>query len=115
MLAGDHDMSAMKPLSLSMFATVLLLAGGPAWAQNPNNMPGGSAFNPPPPPPPPPPSLAVPVVPKMDVPSPQNNGPAASARQPSFHKRVQRCQAEAAAGGFGPGDRDFYVRSCANR
>jgi hypothetical protein len=110
----------MKRLFLSMLAIVLLLAGGPACAQNPNNMVGGSKFNPPLPPPPPPPSMAVPVVPKMDVPSPQysngtygyNNSPRP---QPSFHKRVERCLAEAAAGGFGPGDRDYYVRSCVNR
>jgi hypothetical protein len=111
----------MKPLSLSMVAIVMLLAGGPACAQNPNNMIGGSPFNPPLPPPPPPPSTAVPVVPKMDVPSPQysygtygyNNSP----RPPtSFHKRVSRCLAEADAGGFRPGNRrDYYVRSCINR
>ena len=118
----------MKYLRLSISGiALLLLAGGIALAQNPNNMVGGSPFNPPPPPPPPSPSLAVPVVPKMDVPSPQysngtygnNNGAASNhgSQRPhsSFHKRVSRCLAEAAAGGFGPGDRDFYVRSCVNR
>lgn len=116
----DYDISAMKQLSLSTLAIMLLLAGGPACAQNPNNIIGGSRFNPPLPAPPPPPSTAVPVVPQMDVQSPQysngtygyNNSPRP---QPSFHKRVQRCLAEAAAGGFGPGDRDYYVRSCVNR
>jgi hypothetical protein len=56
----------------------------------------------------------------MDVPSPQYSGPDygynnSPRAQPSFHKRVKRCLAEAAAGGFGPGDRDYYVRSCVNR
>ncbi len=110
----------MKPLSLSIFATVLLLAGAPVLAQNPNNMVGGSQFNPPLPPPPPSPSTAVPVVPKLDVPSPQYSGPNygynnSPRAHPSFHERVSRCNAEAAAGGFGPGDRDFYVRSCVTR
>lgn len=69
---------------------------------------------------PPPPSLAVPVVPQMDVPSPQYSGPTdgynnAPRPQPSFRTQVRRCQAEAAAGCFDPADRDFYVRSCVNR
>ena len=120
MLVGDHDMCAMKALSPLMFAIVLLLAGAPVLAQNPNNMVGGSPFNPPLPPPPPSPSMAVPVVPKLGVASPQYSGPSygynnAPHPHPSFHKRVSRCMAEAAAGGFGPGDRDAYVRSCANR
>ncbi len=110
----------MKPLLPCLLAIALLVAAGPACAQNPNAMVGGSPFNPPLPPPPPPPSTAVPVVPKLDVPSPQysngtygyNNSPRP---RPSFHKRVSRCLAEAAAGGFGPGERDYYVRSCVNR
>jgi hypothetical protein len=109
----------MKRLCFSIFA-IMLVAGGGAFAQSPNNLPGGSQFNPPLPPPPPPPSTAVPVVPKMDVPSPQYSGPDygynnSPRAQPSFHKRVKRFLAEAAAGGFGPGDRDYYVRSCVNR
>ena len=109
----------MKRLCFSIFA-IMLVAGGAAVAQSPNNLPGGSQFNPPLPQPPPPPSTAVPVVPKMDVPSPQYSGPDygynnSPRAQPSFHKRVKRCLAEAAAGGFGPGDRDYYVRSCVNR
>jgi hypothetical protein len=110
----------MKRPCFSVVVTVVLLAGSAAFAQSPNNLPGGSQFNPPLPAPPPPPSTAVPVVPQMDVPSPQysgssygyNNSPQA---HPSFHKRVKRCLAEAAAGGFAPGDRDYYVRSCVNR
>ena len=113
-------MRSMMSRSLFMFAIMLLLAGGSACAQSPNNLPGGSQFNPPLPPPPPSPSTAVPVVPRMDVPSPQYSGPNygynnSPRPQPSFHKRVKRCLAEAAAGGFGPGDRDYYVRSCVNR
>jgi hypothetical protein len=112
----------MKRLCFSVLVTVVLMAGGvAAFAQSPNNLPGGSQFNPPLPPPPPPPSTAVPVVPRMDVPSPQYSGPdygyndGSGRTRPSFHKRVKRCLAEAAAGGFGPGDRDYYVRSCVNR
>ena len=115
-------MSSMKRLSLAVLAIALpLLAGSAALAQDPNNLPGGSQYNPPLPPPPPSPSTAVPVVPKMDVPSPQycdgtygyNNAPPPHT---SFHKRVSRCNAEAAAGGFRPGaERDAYVRSCATR
>jgi hypothetical protein len=119
-LAWDHDISGMKPPSLSMLETLLLLAAGPVLAQNPNNMVGGSQFSPPLPAPPPSPSTAVPVVPTMGVASPQYSGPNygynnSPQAHPSFHKRVKHCLAEAAAGGFCPGDRDYYVRSCVNR
>ena len=112
-------MFCMKPLSGSILAILLLLTGGAALAQNPNAVIGGP---PPiaPPPPPPPPSTAVPVVPKMDVPSPQysgpnygyNNGPPPRS---SFHERVTRCLDEAAAAGIRPADRAAYSRACANQ
>ncbi len=126
-MAGDHDIASMKRTLFSIVAVVLLLSGGSALAQSPNNMVGGSQFNPPPPPPPPPPSMAVPVVPRMDVQSPHygngtygyNDGSTVGGSprtHRSFHDRVSRCLAEADAGGFRRADRrDYYVRSCINR
>ena len=121
-MADGHDILPMTRLLSSTFAIALLrLAGGTALAQSPNNVVGGSQFNPPPPPPLPSPSTAVPVVPKMDVQSPQfgnttygyNDAPPP---QTSFRNRVSRCLAEADAGGFRPGSRrDYYVRSCINQ
>jgi hypothetical protein len=118
----------MRRLLFSIFAICALLVGGAAFAQNPNNMVGGSQFNPPLPPPPPSPSTAVPVVPRMDVQSPHygngsygyNDGSGVDGGSPrghrSFPNRVSRCLAEADAGGFRPGNRrDYYVRSCINR
>jgi len=118
--AEDHDIPPMTRALPSTFAIALLLLGGSAaLAQNPNNMVGGSPFNPPLPPPLPSPSTAVPVVPRMDVQSPHyGNGTYGYNNSPpprtSFHDRVSRCLAE--AGGFRPGwRRDYYVRSCVNR
>lgn len=110
----------MKRLCFSVLAIVAALAGGPVLAQNPNNMIGGSQFNPPLPPPPPSPSMAVPVVPKMDVPSPQYSGPNygynnSPRAHPSFHERIIRCLEEGAAMGLGPADRAAYSRACANQ
>ena len=102
----------MKPLSLSVFATVLLLGGGPACAQNPNYMFGGSRFNPPLPPPPPPPRIEVPEIPQLDVPSRQN---VPIVPRTSFGDRIVRCLEEAAAVGVRPADRAAYSRDCANR
>jgi hypothetical protein len=75
-------------------------------------LPGGSQFNPPLPPPPPPPKIEPPVVPKMDAPLRQNYAPPP---QPSFGDRITRCLEDGAAAGLGPGDREAYSRSCANR
>jgi hypothetical protein len=102
----------MKPLAFPALVIAMLLAGGAAMAQSPNGLVGGSQFNPPLPPPPPPPSLAVPVVPKMDVTSPQN---VPDVPQTSFHERITHCLDEAAAAGLGPADRAAYSRACANR
>ena len=103
----------MKRHSLLIFAmAVTLLAAGEAWAQSPNNMVGGSQFNPPPPPPPAVPPITVPKVPQMDVPSrPISQAPP---RQ-SFRGRVSRCIDEAAVAGGTQADRDAYTRSCVNR
>lgn len=102
----------MKSLAVPALMIATLLAGGAALAQSPNGLAGGSRFNPPPPPPPPPPSLAVPVVPRMDVPSPQN---VPVVPRTSFHDRIVRCLDEAAAAGLGPADRAAYSRACANQ
>jgi len=102
----------MKLPAFPALVAALLLAGSAALAQSPNGLVGGSQFNPPLPPPPPPPSLAVPVVPKMDVPSPQN---VPVVPRTTFHERVTRCLDEAASAGLGPADRAAYSRACANR
>jgi hypothetical protein len=102
----------MKSPAFPLVVIAALLAGGAASAQSPNGLVGGSQFNPPLPPPPPAPSLAVPVVPKMDVPSPQN---VPVVPRESFSDRISRCLDEGAAAGLGPADRAAYSRSCANR
>jgi hypothetical protein len=104
----------MKCLAFPALVMAMLLAGGAAMAQSPNGLVGGSQFNPPLPPPPPPPSLAVPVVPKMDVPSPQN---VPDVPRESFSDRISGCldEDEGAAAGLGPADRAAYSRACANR
>src|SRR5215475_3491518 len=117
---ADHDISSMKPLALPVLVITALLGGSPVFAQNPNYLPGGSQFNPPLPRPPPPPSTAVPVVPQMDVPSPQYSGPDygynnAPRRRPSFHDRITRCLEEGAAMGLRQADRAAYSRACANQ
>jgi hypothetical protein len=102
----------MKLLFGSILVILLLAAGGPAVAQSPNGVPGASKYDPPPPAPPPPPSMAVPVVPKMGVASPQN---VPVTPRTSFHDRVSRCQDQGAAAGLSPTDRAAYSRNCANR
>lgn len=74
--------------------------------------PGGSQFNPPLPPPPPPPKIEVPVIPQMDAPPRQTYAPTP---RPSFGDRISKCLDDAAASGLGPGERETYSRSCANR
>jgi len=106
-------MSAMTRLLLSALAmTSLLLAANAAHAQSPNNLVGGSQFNPPLPAPLPPPKIEAPKIPQLDAPQRYDyvQGP-----RPSFGDRVVRCLDEAAAAGVKPSRRAAYSRSCANR
>ena len=89
-----------------------LLAIPAANAQSPNNLAGGSQFNPPLPPPLPQPKIEAPVVPKLDAPPSYDYRPTP---RPSFSDRVSRCLDEGAAAGLGPADRAAYSRSCANQ
>jgi hypothetical protein len=101
----------MKHPSILVCAAALAIAfGGAVSAQG--IPPGGSIYNPPLPPPPPPPKIEPPVIPKMDAPARPNYAPAP---RPSFSDRISTCLDQAAAAGFGPGDREAYSRSCANR
>jgi hypothetical protein len=103
----------MKRLFLLMSVVAwALLAGGPADAQMPNSLVGGSRFNPPLPSPPPPPRIEAPVVPQMDAPLRYDYRPAP---RPSFSDRIARCLDDAAAAGLRPSARAAYSRSCANR
>jgi hypothetical protein len=103
----------MRRVSLFMCTiAVAALAAGEACAQSPNNMVGGSQFNPPPPPPPATPSVTVPKVPQMGVPSQPISQ--AAPRQ-SFHRRASRCLDESVTAGSTQADRDAYVRGCVNR
>jgi hypothetical protein len=110
----------MKALASCALVIAMMSLGGAVLAQSPNGLVGGSQFNPPLPAPPPAPSTAVPVVPQMDVPSPQYSGPdygynnSPRARS-SFHDRILRCLDEAAAAGLRPADRAAYSRACANQ
>jgi hypothetical protein len=104
----------MKRLSLSLLAIAWLAFGcGAVNAQSPNNLVGGSQFNPPLPPPPPPPKIEVPKVPEMDAPLRYDYVPATP--RPSFSDRIARCLDEAAAAGVRPSRRAAYSRACANR
>ena len=103
----------MTRLALSALAiTSLLLAANAAYAQSPNNLVGGSQFNPPLPAPLPPPRIEAPKVPQLDAPIHYDYRPAP---RPSFSDRVVRCLDEAAASGVKPSHRAAYSRSCANR
>jgi hypothetical protein len=103
----------MKRSPLLMCAVAwALLAAPAAHAQSPNNLVGGSQFNPPLPAPLPPPKIEAPVVPKMDAPPSYDYRPAP---RPSFSDKVARCLDEGAAAGLDPADRAAYSRSCANR
>ena len=101
----------MKHLSIMVCAVALALAFGSA-ASAQVIPPGGSQFNPPLPPPPPSPKMDVPVIPQLDA-LPQRNY--APSPQPSFGERFSKCLDDATAGGLGPGERNAYARSCANR
>jgi hypothetical protein len=106
-------MSSMKRLALSLLAIAwLALAGGAVHAQSPNNLVGGSVFNPPLPAPLPPPRIEAPRVPQLDAPVQYDYRPAP---RPSFSDRIARCLDEAAAAGVKPSRRAAYSRNCANR
>jgi hypothetical protein len=106
-------MSSVKRLAVSLFAIAwLALAGGGADAQSPNNLVGGSIFNPPLPAPLPPPRIEAPKVPQLDAPIQYDYRPAP---RPSFSDRIARCLDEAAAAGVKPSHRAAYSRNCANR
>jgi hypothetical protein len=90
----------------------LALAAGTVRAQSPNNLVGGSQFNPPLPAPLPPPKIEAPKIPQLDAPQHYDYRPPP---RPSFSDRINRCLAEAAATGVRPGRRAAYSRNCANR
>jgi hypothetical protein len=75
--------------------------------------PGASQFSPPPLPPLPPPKIEVPVVPQMDAPPSQPT--VLPSDRGSFGDRINSCLDEGAAAGLGPGEREAFSRSCANR
>jgi hypothetical protein len=87
-----------------------LLSGSVASAQI--LPPGTTPLSAPLPPPLPQPKIAPAVIPQMDAPVSQSYAPAPS---PSFSDRISTCLDQAAASGFGPGDRETYSRSCANQ
>jgi hypothetical protein len=105
--------SLAKRLALCSLAMAwLMLAAGAVHAQSPNNLVGGSQFNPPLPAPLPPPKIEAPKIPQLDAPQHYDYRPAPRA---SFSDRISRCLDEAAAPGVRPGRRAAYSRSCANR
>jgi hypothetical protein len=104
----------MKRLYLPFFiASCALLATSAAFAQSPNNLVGGSQFNPPLPAPLPPPRIEAPKVPQFDAPQRYDYVP--TTPRPSFSDRISRCLDEAAAAGVRPSRRAAYSRACANR
>jgi hypothetical protein len=106
-------MSLMARSVLSVLAiTSLLLAVNAGHAQSPNNLVGGSQFNPPLPAPLPPPRIEAPRIPQLDAPIHYDYRPAP---RPSFSDRISRCLDEAAAAGVKPSHRAAYSRNCANR
>jgi hypothetical protein len=100
---------ARKLIMVLLVAAVSLPAGGGlAWAQIP---PGAPVGVPPLPPLPTQPDLSLTRPPKMD------ELPRAHRQiQPrgSFSDRAINCRQQAAAAGLNAGDRDTYVRACAN-
>lgn len=106
----------MSPMTRSVLSALamasLVLAANAACAQSPNNLVGGSQFNPPLPAPLPPPKIEAPRIPQLDAPIHYDYRPAP---RPSFSDRVVRCLDEAAAAGVKPSRRAAYSRSCANR
>ena len=111
---GDHDITPMKRLRhLLLAAACVLLAVSAASAQLPNNLVGGSQFNPPLPAPLPPPRIEAPKVPQFDAPQRYDYVP--TTPRPSFGDRISRCLDEAAAAGVRPSRRAAYSRACANR
>jgi hypothetical protein len=100
----------MKRISILLVMFAALLAADAALAQV--IPPGGSQFNPPLPAPLPTPKITVPVAPQMDALPRQNYAPAP---RPSFSDRITTCLEQGGAAGLGPGDRETYSRSCANR
>jgi hypothetical protein len=110
-------MSSMKsqvkrPVLSVLSLAWLVLAAGPVHAQSPNNLVGGSQFNPPLPAPLPPPKIEAPKIPQLDAPQHYDYRPAPRS---SFGDRISRCLDEAAAAGVRPGRRAAYSRNCANR
>jgi hypothetical protein len=104
----------MKGLYLRFFiASCALVAAGAAFAQSPNNLVGGSQFNPLLPAPLPPPRIEAPKVPQLDAPQRYDYVP--TTPRPSFSDRIARCLDEAAAAGVRPSRRAAYSRACANR
>jgi hypothetical protein len=105
-------MTSMKRLRHLLVACALL-AVSTASAQSPNNLVGGSRFNPPLPAPLPPPRIEAPKVPQMDAPLRYDYVP--TTPRSSFSDRISRCLDEAAAAGVRPSRRAAYSRACANR
>jgi hypothetical protein len=101
-----------RPVLAVLSLAWLVLAAGAVHAQSPNNLPGGSQFNPPLPAPLPPPKIEAPRIPQLDAPQHYDYRPAP---RPSFSDRVGRCLDEAAAAGVKPSHRAAYSRECANR
>jgi hypothetical protein len=109
----DHDIRAMKRLSILMGVAIWTLVAGTVASAQQIIPPGGSQFNPPPPPPLPMPKIEVPVVPQLDAPPQQPR--VQSSPRGSFSDRISRCLDEGAAAGLGPSERAAYSRACANQ
>jgi hypothetical protein len=103
---------AKRPVLSALAIAWLLLAPAAVHAQSPNNLVGGSQFNPPLPAPLPPPKIEAPKIPQLDAPQHYDYRPAPRA---SFGDRISRCLDEAAAAGVRPGRRAAYSRNCAIR
>lgn len=103
------DISSMKRF-LILGGVIMAVALGAGTASGQIIGPGG--LPPAQPPPLPGPKIEVPKVPKMDELPERNYVP--TTPRPSFSDKVNACLDEAAASGLAPGDRDSYVRACAN-
>jgi len=111
-VTADHDIRAMKRLSLLIAVLMMTLAAGTASGQQ-MIPPGWSQFSPPPPASLPSPRIAAPAIPQLDAPPRQPH--VQGLRRGSFSDRIARCLDEAAAAGLGPAARAAYSRACANR
>ena len=101
----------MKPIFVSILASVLLLPAASAALGQVIYGPGAAGINAPLPPPPLPGQVRAPIF-EFDGVMPPGDG--RGVRRRSFGDRVTRCLEDGAGWGLNPSQRAAYSRACAN-